>query len=115
MLPIPGVGQCLEITTPEALLRQDSLSRMARFTKSPMLLALSAISEAHATHYLKECPSLAVHRVQALIPTTSILNVHCKIELLELHPSDNREEALQQEGMHMRNMTPHHQENYVAA
>ena len=83
--------------------------------KITMLLALSAISEAHATHYLKECPSLALHRVQALIPTTSILNVHCKIELLELHPSDNREEALQQEGMHMRNMTPHHQENYVAA
>ena len=77
-----------------------------------MLLALSAISEAHATRYLKECQGLAL---QALIPTTSILNVHCKIELIELHPSDNREEALQQEGMHMWNMTPHHQENYVAA
>ena len=88
---------------------------MARFTKSPMLLALSAISEAHATRYLKECQGLALHRVQALIATTSILNVHCKIELIELHPSDNREEALQQEGVRMWNMTPRHQENYVAA
>ena len=86
-----------------------------KITKSPMLLALSAISEAHAAHCLKECQGLALHRVQALIPTTSILNVHGKIELIEFHPSDNREEALQQEGMHMRNMTPHHQENYVAA
>ena len=80
-----------------------------------MLLVLSAISATHARHHLKECQGLALQRVQALIPTTNILNVHCKIELIELHPSDNKEEALQQEGMHMRNTTPHHQENYVAA
>ena len=51
-----------------------------------------------------------------LIPTTSILNAHCKVELLELHPSDNREEILQQEAyIYIWNMTPHHQENCVAA
>ena len=74
------------------------------------LLALSVIWEAHAQHYLKECQGIELQ-----IPTTSILNIHCKVELIELHPSDNREELLQQEGIHMRNMTPHHQENCVAA
>ena len=71
------------------------------------------ISEAHAQHYLKECQGIKLQNVQVLIPTTSMLNVHCKVELLELHLSDNREEVLQQEGIHMRNMTPHHQENSV--
>ena len=55
------------------------------------------ISEAHAQRYLKECPGIELQKVQMLIPTTSILNVHCKIELLEFHPSDNREEIIQQE------------------
>ena len=58
---------------------------MARFTKSPMLLALSAKSEAHAQHYLKECQGIELQKVQVLIPTTNILNLHCKDELLELH------------------------------
>ena len=88
---------------------------MAIFTKSPMLLALSVISEAHGQHYLKECQGIELQKVQVLIPTTSILNVHCKVELLELQPSDNREAVLQQEDIYMRNMTPHHQENCVAA
>ena len=65
--------------------------------------------------YLKKCQGIELQKVQVLIPTTSILNVHCKVELLELHPSDNREEVLQQEGIHMRNMTPHHRENSGAA
>ena len=78
---------------------------MAKFTKSPMCLALSVISEAHAQHYLKECQGMELQKVQMLIPT----------ELVELRPSDNREEALHQECIHMRNMTPHHQENCVAA
>ena len=80
---------------------------MARFTKSPMLLALSVVSEAHAQRFLKECQGIELQKVQVLIPTTSMLNVHCKVELLELHPSDNKEEVLQQEDMHMRNMTLH--------
>ena len=80
-----------------------------------MLLAPRVISEAHAQHYVKECQGIELQKVQVLIPTTSILNVHCKVELIELHPSDYREEVLQQEGIHMRNMTPHHQENCVAA
>ena len=50
------------------------------------------ISEAHAQRYLKECQGIELQKVQVLIPTTSILNSHCKVELLELHPSDNREE-----------------------
>ena len=52
-------------------------------------------SEAHAQRYLKECQGIELQKVQVLIPTTSI--AHCKVELLELHPSDNREEILQQE------------------
>ena len=79
-----------------------------------MHLALSVISEAHAQYYLKECQGMELQKVQMLIPT-SILYLHCTIELVELHPSDNREEALHQECIHMRNMTPHHQENCVAA
>ena len=55
------------------------------------------ISEAHAQRYLKECQGIELQKVQVLIPTTRILNAHCKVELLELHPSDNREEMLQQE------------------
>ena len=66
---------------------------MARFTKSPMLLALSVISEAHAQHYLKECQGTELQKVQVLIPTTGILNVHCKVELIEPHPSKNRKEV----------------------
>ena len=62
-----------------------------------MHLALSVISEAHAQHYLKECQGMELQKVQMLIPTTSILYLHCAIELVELHPSDNREEALHQE------------------
>ena len=89
--------------------------RMAKFTKSPMHLALSVISEAHAQRYLKECQGMALQKVQMLIPTTSMLYLHCAIELVELHPSDNREEALHQECIHMRNVTPHHQENCAAA
>ena len=54
------------------------------------------ISEAHAQRYLKQCQGIELQKVQVLIPTTSILNAHCKFELLELHPSDNREEILQQ-------------------
>ena len=50
-----------------------------------------------------------------LIPTTNIPNVHCAIERVELHPSDNREEVLHQECIDMREMTPHHLENCVAA
>ena len=80
-----------------------------------MLLALSVISEAHVQRYLKECQGIELQKVQVLIPTTSILNVHRKVELLELHPSDNKEEVLQQEDIHIRNMTPHHKENCVAA
>ena len=53
------------------------------------------ISEAHAQRYLKECQGIELQKVQVLIPTTSI--AHCKVELPELHPSDNREEILQQE------------------
>ena len=87
---------------------------MAKFTKSPMHLALSVISEAHAQHYLKECQGMELQKVQMLIPT-SILYLHCTNELVELHPSDNREEALHQECIHMRNMAPHHQENCVSA
>ena len=63
----------------------------ASCTKCPI------ISEAHAQRYLKECQGIELQKVQVLIPTTSILNAHCKVELLELHPSDNREEILQQE------------------
>ena len=55
------------------------------------------ISEAHAQRYLKECQGIELPKVQVLIPTTSILNVDCKAELLELHPSDNREGIFQQE------------------
>ena len=55
------------------------------------------ISQAHAQRYLKECQGIELQKVQVLIPTTSILNAHCKVELLELHPSENREEILQQE------------------
>ena len=78
------------------------------------------ISEAHAQRSLKECQGAEFQKMEVLIPTTSILNAHCKVELLELHPSDNREEILQQEAyiyiyIYMRNMTPHHQENCVAA
>ena len=62
-----------------------------------MLLALSVTSEAHAQHYLKECQGIEVQKVQGPIPTTNIMNIHCKVELIELHPSDNREEVLQQE------------------
>ena len=80
-----------------------------------MLLAISIVSEPHAKHCLKECQGIELQRAQVLIPTTSIMNAHCKAELLELHPSDSKEELLQQEGIHMRNMTPHPQENYVAA
>ena len=54
-------------------------------------------SEADAQRYLKECQGMELRKVQVLIPTTSILNAHCKVELLELHPSDSREEILQQE------------------
>ena len=39
-------------------------------------------------------PGIQLQKVQVLIPTTSILNVHCQVELIELHPSDNREEVL---------------------
>ena len=46
---------------------------------TPMLLAISVVSEAHATHYLKECQGIELHKVQVLIPTTSILNVHCRL------------------------------------
>ena len=56
-----------------------------------------------------------MQKVQVLIRTASIMKVLCKAELLELHPSENKEELLQREGIHMRNMTPHDQENYVAA
>ena len=80
-----------------------------------MLLALSVISEADAKHCLAECQDIELQQVQVLIPTTNILSGHCKVELIELHPSDKREELLQQEGIHVRIMTPHHQENYVAA
>ena len=55
------------------------------------------ISEAHAQRYLKECQGIELQKVQVLIPKPSILNAHCKVELLELRPSDNREEILQQE------------------
>ena len=55
------------------------------------------ISEAHAQRYLKECQGIELQKVQVLIPTTSTLNAHCKVEPVELHPSDNREEILQQE------------------
>ena len=55
------------------------------------------MSEAHAQRYRKECQGIELQKVQVLIPTTSFLNAHCKVELLELHPSDNREEILQQE------------------
>ena len=55
------------------------------------------VSEAHAQRYLKECQGIELQKVQVLVPTTSILNAHCKVELLELQPSDNREEMLQQE------------------
>ena len=72
------------------------------------------IEEAHAQHYLKECQGIELQKVQVLIPTTSILNVHCTIEPVELHPSDNREAVLHQECIQKRNMTPHHQENCVA-
>ena len=68
------------------------------------------VSEAHAQRYLKECQGIEVQKVQVLlkecqgielqkvqvlIPTTSI--AHCKVDFFELHPSDNREEILQQE------------------
>ena len=53
------------------------------------------ISEAHAQRSLKECQGIELQKVLVLIPTTSILNAHCKVELLELHPSNNREEILQ--------------------
>ena len=53
------------------------------------------VSEAHAQRYLKECQGIELQKVQVLIPTTSI--AYCKVGLLELHPSDNREEILQQE------------------
>ena len=46
---------------------------------TPMLLALSVISEAHATHYLQECQDIELLKVQVLIPTTSILHVHCRL------------------------------------
>ena len=46
---------------------------------TPMLLVISVISEAHATHDLKECQGIELHKVQVLIPTTSILNVHCRL------------------------------------
>ena len=88
---------------------------MARLTKSPMRLALSVLLEARAQHYLKECQGIELQKVHVLIPTTNILSVHSKVELIELHPSENREEILQQESIRMRNMTPHHQENCVAA
>ena len=55
------------------------------------------MSEAHGQRSLKECQGIELQKVQELIPTTSILNAHCKVELLELHPSNNREEILQQE------------------
>ena len=55
------------------------------------------VAEAHAQRYLKECQGIELQKVQVLVPTTSILNAHCKVELLELHPSDNRQEILQQE------------------
>ena len=84
--------------------------RMARFTKSPMRLAQSVISEAHAKHSLTECQGIELQKVPVLIPTTSVMHVHFKVELIELRPSDNREELLQEEGTHMGN-----QENYVAA
>ena len=88
---------------------------LASLAKSPIRLALRVLSEAHVKHYLKECQGIELQKVQVLIPTASIVNVHCEVELTELHPLDNREELLQQEGIHMRNMTPHHQENYVTA
>ena len=83
--------------------------QMAKFTKLPVLIAISLISEAHAKRYLKERQGIELQKVPVLIPTT------CKVELVELHPSDNREEILQKEGIHIRNMTLHHPENYVAA
>ena len=83
--------------------------------KSPMLLALRVLSEAHANHYLKECQSIELQKVQVLIPTTNIMNVHCKVELVELHPSDNREVLFEQQGIHMRNTIPHRLENCVVA
>ena len=46
---------------------------------TPMLLALRVLSEAHATHYLKECQGIELHKVQLLIPTTRILNVYCRL------------------------------------
>ena len=52
------------------------------------------ISEAHAQRYPEECQGIELQKVQVLIPTTSILNAHCKVDP---HPSDNREEILQQE------------------
>ena len=52
------------------------------------------ISEAHAQRSLKECQGIELQKVQMLIPTTSILNAHCKVELLELRPSNDREEIL---------------------
>ena len=55
------------------------------------------LSEAHAQRYLKECQGIELQKVQVLKPTTGILNAHCKVKLLELHPSDNREEIPQQE------------------
>ena len=72
---------------------------MARFPKSPTLLALGVISDARATHDLQECQGIELQKVEVLIPTTSISNVRCKVELLELHPSDNREELHKQEGV----------------
>ena len=73
-----------------------------------MLLAISIISEAHAKHYLKECQGTELQKVQVLIPTTSTMNLHCEVELIELHPLDNREYSLQQEGIQRRSATPHH-------
>ena len=50
------------------------------------------VSEAHAQRYLKECQGLELQKVQVLIPTTSTRNAHCKVQFLEFHPSDNRED-----------------------
>ena len=69
-----------------------------------MLLAQSVLSEAHAKQYLKECQGIELQKVQVLAPTTPIMNLYGNVELIELHPSDNREELLQQEGIHMRNV-----------
>ena len=57
----------------------DSYQNGKIYKITPMLLALSVISEAHATHYLKECQGIELQKVQVLIPTTSILNVHCRL------------------------------------